>query len=117
MATETLTSTHGNTFDGDQAEGLSFTNLAITNFMDNGSGFTEADFTDLTFSSISFLAVGNNQDGVNFSFTGFPADGATPENQGLDDTDGFTAGTANPYDLAENLEYVYCSSNGFVPAG
>ena len=67
-----LVAAHNGTFDGDDGEGISFTGLTINNFMANGSGFTQADFTNLTFSEISFGAVGNSNDGANFSFTGFP---------------------------------------------
>ena len=105
-----LVAAHNATFDGDDGEGISFTGLAITNFMANGSGFTQADFTDLTFSSISVGAAGNSNDGANFSFTGFPnhpdANGTsgTGENQPFNAGGGFSNQVpTNPFDLATGL--------------
>lgn len=111
---------HGNTIDGDDGEGLSFTNLAITNFNANGSGFTLADFTDLTFSSLAFGSSGNAQDGVNISFTDFPTHPTglggttsvallTADNQNLS---GIASGTT--YDLTALSTYTAPATDLFL---
>ena len=61
-------------------EGLSFTGLTISNFMDNGSGVVVSDITNLQFDDLTFNAVANNQDGVNFSYEDF---GVNTINQNL----------------------------------
>ena len=72
---------HFNTLEGDGSgganestaggEGLSFTNLSITNFQSNGSGITVGDISDLQFHGLTVGAAANAQDGATISFTGF----------------------------------------------
>lgn len=71
---------HHITLEGNDDEGLSFTNLAISNFNANGSGLTESDFDDLTFTGLTLNNVGNGNDGANVSFSGF---GVSTANVGL----------------------------------
>ena len=74
-------------------EGLSFTNLTISNFMDNGSGIVESDITNLQFDDVTFGAVTNGNDGVNISYTDF---GVDTTNQNLNSA---STGAMNPFTL------------------
>lgn len=86
-------SNHYSTLEGNDGEGLSFTSLSIASFNANGSGLTLSDFDDLTFSGLTLNNVGNNQDGVDISFTGY---GVGPANLGLS---GVPTGVPNTFDL------------------
>lgn len=63
------------TLEGQGGEGLSFTNLSVSNFVANDSGLVVSDVADhLSFSAIVLGSVGNAQDGVDLSFTGYSTD-------------------------------------------
>jgi hypothetical protein len=63
------------TLEGDAGEGLSFTNLKVTNFAENGSGLSLNDIEEnLFFSEISLSSVGNGRDRIGISSTGFYED-------------------------------------------
>ena len=64
---------HYKTLEGNDHEGISFTDLSITNFKDNGSGIVIGDISDLKFISVSVNSAGNARDGVNIGYTGFVA--------------------------------------------
>ncbi|MDB4142311.1 PEP-CTERM sorting domain-containing protein [Akkermansiaceae bacterium] len=59
------------TMEGNDAEGMSFTGITISNFQPNGSGFVVGDITDLGITSMSLSAIGNNQDQVDISYDNF----------------------------------------------
>lgn len=85
-------SNHYSTLEGNDGEGISFTGLAVANFVAGASGLTVEDITDLTFTGVTFNNVANNQDGVNISFTDF---GLSTQNQNLNSAN--TGGT--PYTM------------------
>jgi hypothetical protein len=75
VGSDTDISSHYNTLEGNDGEGISFTDLTVSNFVANDSGLTESDIIDsLTFSGITFGATGNSNDGVDISFTDFDTD-------------------------------------------
>lgn len=104
---------HYATLEGNDGEGISFTGLAVTNFVAGASGLTVDDITDLTFSEVTFTAVANNQDGVNISFTNFGVDtanqnlnsastGGSPYTMALSSYSNFTAPETAVYFTTDN---------------
>lgn len=62
---------HATTLEGNDAEGISFLNLSISNFNANASSYVIGDFTNLRFRTFTAGADGNAQDGAFISFTSF----------------------------------------------
>ncbi|MDB4345928.1 PEP-CTERM sorting domain-containing protein [bacterium] len=104
VGSDTDIANHYNTLEGNDGEGLSFTNLTLSNFS-AGSTYTEQEFIDsLTFSSFSVGAAGNVQDGVNVSYASF---GADTDNEALNDN-----GALNPtVTLAGRTNFVAAGSS------
>ena len=67
---------HGGTFDGDDGEGVSVTDLAITNFEPGSSGLT-ADSFSVSFSTLTVNLGANKPDGLNVSFVKLGDEGGT----------------------------------------
>ncbi|WP_405563292.1 T9SS type A sorting domain-containing protein [Polaribacter sp. Asnod6-C07] len=58
------------TFDADSKDEATVSSIVVTNFVDNGSGFTDAAITDMYFKSIGIGIANNRFDKVEFEING-----------------------------------------------
>ena len=78
---------HYLTLEGDDNEGISFTDLKVENFVANSSGLTIGDISDLKFTKFSVNNAGNGSDDINIGYTSFTnTDNVNLRNGDLDQT-------------------------------